>query len=104
MPDLERGIRNRAVRFEHLGEALVAGNQIATLTAQPGIRVTDQGGDVICPRAQSRVDRRIELRAIAKIDEEPDTAEHHRHRYGEGESYPQPDREPLQRPPSFRSR
>ena len=56
------------------------------------------------PRAQARVDRRVELGCEAQVDEDAGGAEDQRHHRGEDEGDAKADREAAQRPPSFRSR
>ena len=79
VPDRQRGVGDAAAGVEHLGEALGAADQAAVALPQARVGLLDQGGDVAGPRAQARVDRRVELVGEAQVDEDAGGAEDQRH-------------------------
>ena len=104
MTDRRRGVDDAAGRFEHLGEALGATDQAATVGDHPGVGTTDRGGEFVGARAQAGVDRGVDVVAELEVDEDTGGRQHQGDHRGEDEGEAEADREAAQRPPSFRSR
>jgi hypothetical protein len=99
---LGSAVNEAPIEFDDLGEAL--GPVVQASFAQAGVRLADQRADVGSARAQPAVDRAVEIGPESLIEKYSRDREHGRHRGREDQRDAQSNRQPAQRPPSFRNR
>jgi len=100
-PDRRRGVEDATVRPQQLGERLAALDEIARRPAQRAV-AAHEGRDVLRTRAQLLVERPVEVRGAAGVDEGRGDREHDGRRAGERDREPEADREAPHRSGSRR--